>query len=66
MDQLNFEVEVPAGLELEQLCTGALHELLIRGYCRRTANRYALVWRHLAEFACKQNLGRGGSRTCGR
>lgn len=66
MDQLNSEVEVPASqereLELEQLCTGALHELLMRGYCRRTVNRYALVWRHLAEFARKQNLGNRYSR----
>lgn len=62
MGQLNSEVEVPASLQLDQLCAGALHELLIRGYCRRTANRYALVWQHLSEFARKQNFGSQYSR----
>lgn len=63
MDQLNSEVEVPGTLQLDQLCTGALHELLIRGYSRRTVDRYALVWRHLAEFARKQKLGNQYSRS---
>ena len=56
MDQPNLEVEVPSTLSLDQLCSGALHELLIRGYSRRTVNRYTLVWRRLAEFAREQNL----------
>ena len=63
MDQLNLEVEVPSTLSLDQLCSGALHELLIRGYSRRTVNRYTLVWRHLAEFAREQNLGNAYSRS---
>lgn len=62
MDQLNSEVEVSSTLPLDQLCSGALHELLIRGYGRRTVNRYTLVWRHLAEFAREQNLGNEYSR----
>ena len=62
MDQLNSEVEVPSTLSLDQLCSGALHELLTRGYSRRTVNRYTLVWRHLAEFAREQNLGNKYSR----
>lgn len=62
MDQLNCEVEVPSTLPLDQLCSGAMHELLIRGYSRRMVNRYALVWRHLAEFAHEQNLGNEYSR----
>jgi len=63
MDQLNSEVEVPNTLPLEQLCSGALHELLIRGYTRRMVERYTLVWRHLAEFAREQNLGNEYSRS---
>lgn len=63
MDQINLEVEVPSTLSLDQLCSGALHELLIRGYSRRTVNRYTLVWRHLAEFAREQNLGNEYSRS---
>jgi len=57
MDQLNSEVEVPSTLSLDQLYSGALHALLIRGYSRRTVNRYTLVWRHLAEFAREHKLG---------
>lgn len=63
MDQLNSEVEVPSALPLDQLCSGALNELLIRGYSRRTVNRYTLVWRHLAEFAREQDLGNRYSRS---
>lgn len=63
MDQLNSEVEVPSALPLDQLCSGALHELLIRGYSRRTVNRYTQVWRHLAEFAREQDLGNKYSRS---
>lgn len=63
MDQLNSDVEVPSALPLDQLCSGALHELLIRGYSRRTVNRYTLVWRHLAEFAREQDLGNKYSRS---
>jgi integrase len=62
MDQLNSEVEVPSTLPLDQLCSGALRELLTRGYSRRMVNRYTLVWRHLAEFAREQNLGNEYSR----
>ncbi len=62
MDQLNSEVEVPSTLPLDQLCSGALRELLTRGYSRRTVNRYTLVWRHLAEFAREQSLGNKYSR----
>jgi integrase len=63
MDQLNSEVEVPSTLPLEQLCSGTLQELLIRGYTRRMVDRYTLVWRHLAEFAHEQNLGNEYSRS---
>jgi hypothetical protein len=63
MDQLNSEVDVPSTLPLDQLCSGDLHELLIRGYTRRTVNHYTLVWRHLAEFAREQNLGNEYSRS---
>jgi site-specific recombinase XerD len=63
MDQLNSDVEVPSALPLDRLCSGALHELLIRGYSRRTVNRYTLVWRHLAEFAREQDLGNKYSRS---
>ena len=69
MDQLNSEVEVLSTLPLDQLCSGALHELLIRGYSRRMVNRYTLVWQHLAEFARKQNLAmrtRGAWRCASR
>lgn len=62
MDQLNSEVEVPRALSLDGLCSGAHHELLIRGYSRRTVNRYMLVWQHLAEFAREQHLGNEYSR----
>jgi integrase len=60
MDPLNDEV--PSALSLDQLCSGALHELLKRGYSRRMVNRYHMVWRHLAEFAYEQNLGNEYSR----
>jgi len=63
MDQLNSDVEVPSALPLDHLCSGALHELLIRGYSRRMVNRYTLVWRHLAEFAREQDLGNKYSRS---
>lgn len=63
MDQFNSEVEVPSTLSLDQLCSGVLHELRVRGYSRRTMNRYTLVWRHLAEFAREQNLGNAYSRS---
>lgn len=63
MDQLNSETEVPHALLLGGLCSGAHHELLIRGYSRRMVNRYMLVWQHLAEFAREQNLGNEYSRS---
>lgn len=63
MDQLDSEVEVPSTWALDGLCSGALNELLIRGYSRRTVNRYSLVWRHLAEFAREHNLGNEYSRS---
>lgn len=63
MDQLNSQPEVPCALQLDQLCSGAAHELLIRGYSRRTIDRYALVWRHLAQFAHKHNFGNQYSRS---
>jgi len=61
MEPLNSET--PCALSLEQLCSGAMHELLLRGYSRRTVNRYTLVWQHLAEFAREQNLGNEYSRS---
>ena len=63
MDQLDSDAEVPSTLPLDQLCSGALNELLIRGYSRRTVNRYSLVWRHFAEFAHEQTLGNTYSRS---
>lgn len=63
MDQQNSKLEVPSTLQLNQLCSGAAHELLIRGYSRRTVDRYTLVWRHLAEFARKHNFGNQYSRS---
>ena len=49
MDQLKSEVEISSALLLDAVCSGAHHELLIRGYSRRTVNRYMLVWQHLAK-----------------
>src|SRR5262245_43736554 len=63
MDQLNSAVEVPRALSLDGLCSGAHHELLIRGYSRRMLNRYMRVWKHLAEFAREHNLGNTYSRS---
>jgi integrase len=60
MDQLNSEV--PEAVSLEQLCSGAEHELLMREYSRRTVNRYCMVWKHLAKFAHEQNLADEYSR----
>jgi site-specific recombinase XerD len=62
MDPCDSEVEVPRALSLDGLCAGAHHELLMRGYSRRTVNRYMLVWQHLAEFAREHNLGNDYSR----
>ena len=48
--------EVPECLSLDQLCTGALHELERFGYSRRMLTRYRTVWQHLSEFASELNL----------
>jgi integrase len=61
MDSLDSDA--PSALALDQLCSGALHELRMRGYSRRTVNRYTLVWEHLADFARVQSLGNHYSRS---
>jgi integrase len=64
MDQLDSKVR--EGVPLEQLCSGAGHELLLRQYSRRTVDRYRMVWKHLAEFAHEHNLADGYSRELAR
>lgn len=60
MELLNSEV--PSGLSLDRLCTGALGELEKLGYSRRTLRRYRLVWQHLSAYSRQLNLGDEYSR----
>jgi integrase len=62
MDQVNSDIETLCAVPLDQLCSGAHHEMLMLGYSRRTLNRYLLVWQHFAEFAIEQHLRNKYSR----
>jgi hypothetical protein len=58
MDSLDSDA--PSALALDQLCSGALHELRMRGYSRRTVNRYTLVWEMVTSRSPGRRLEAGG------